>query len=275
MIREVVGNEYGWNRGNRKNTMLDQEGMEKSDRKKVEKYLKSMSLMSESQMLRKIIENLIEDEMTETKLTVQSESIIYCDMDGVLVDFENSTVELVNQLLAGEPVPGVYPDKKYFRLLRKVEEELGPDFELSSGSDLSIKSVRNFMFYVISIDPGGFYGSLPPLDDGVNQLWPYLNGTGHSVKLLTAGVSGKPGSSTSEEGKRAWAMENLKPPPGEVIQTPAKQKSESALTGDVPHVLIDDKNSTIQSWNDTGGIGILHIPGGSASTIAQLREIGL
>jgi hypothetical protein len=213
--------------------------------------------------------------MTETKLTVQSESIIYCDMDGVLVDFENSTVELVNQLLAGEPVPGVYPDKKYFRLLRKVEEELGPDFELSSGSDLSIKSVRNFMFYVISIDPGGFYGSLPPLDDGVNQLWPYLNGTGHSVKLLTAGVSGKPGSSTSEEGKRAWAMENLKPPPGEVIQTPAKQKSESALTGDVPHVLIDDKNSTIQSWNDTGGIGILHIPGGSASTIAQLREIGL
>ena len=72
-----------------------------------------------------------------------------------------------------------------------------------------------------------------------------------------------------------WAMENLNPSPSEVIETRAIQKSEYAEAGGIPHVLIDDKASTIQSWNDKGGIGILHTPGGSSKTIARLQEFGL
>ena len=80
---------------------------------------------------------------------------------------------------------------------------------------------------------------------------------------------------TAAEGKKAWAMENLSPPPVEVILSPAKQKAGAATSGGVPNVLIDDKVSTIQAWNDAGGIGVLHIPGGSSATISRLQELGL
>jgi hypothetical protein len=228
-------------------------------------------------LLREYIRGIMEAEETELQATpeVHPESIIYCDMDGVLVDFQTSTIDLVNTLISGEPVPGIYPDKNYLRLLGKIEDELGADFVVSSGTDLSLKPVRNFMFHVIGMDPGGFYASLPPLEDGVNQLWPFINGTGNTVKLLTAGVKGRGGGRTSKEGKTMWAMENLSPSPSEVIETPATQKSESAEAGGIPHILIDDKASTIQSWNDKGGIGILHVPGGSSATIARLQELGL
>jgi hypothetical protein len=228
-------------------------------------------------LLREYVRGIMEAEEAELQVTpeVQDGTIIYCDMDGVLVDFQTSTIDLVNTLVSGEPVPGIYPDKKFSRLLQKIEEELGPTFEVSSDTDLSLKPVRNFMFYVIGMDPGGFYSSLPALEDGVNQLWPFINGTGNTVKLLTAGVKGRGDTSTSKEGKTMWAMENLSPSPSEVIETPATQKSESAEAGGIPHILIDDKAATIKSWNAMGGIGILHTPGGSSATIAKLQELGL
>ena len=209
-------------------------------------------------------------------IPLDSRAVIYCDMDGVLVDFQASAIDLVNMLLSGEPVPGIYPDKNYLRLLGKIKDELGPDFVVSSGADLNLKPIRNFMFWVIGIDPGGFYASLLPLEDGVNQLWPFINKTGHAVKLLTAGVKGRSwDTSTSKEGKTTWAMETLSPPPQEVILIPARQKSEFAITGDTANVLIDDKMSTINSWNDAGGVGILHIPGNSGRTIQKLQQLGV
>jgi len=45
-IRELFeANEYGWSVANKKNFMLDKDGMEKSDKKNVHKYLKAMQLM--------------------------------------------------------------------------------------------------------------------------------------------------------------------------------------------------------------------------------------
>ena len=45
-IRELLeANEYGWSTANKKNFMLDKDGMEKSDKKNVHKYLKDMQLM--------------------------------------------------------------------------------------------------------------------------------------------------------------------------------------------------------------------------------------
>ena len=38
-------------------------------------------------------------------------------------------------------------------------------------------------------------------------------------------------------------------------------------------ILIDDKSSTIDSWNNAGGIGILHTPKNSSKSINQLMEI--
>ena len=228
-------------------------------------------------LLREYIRGIMEAEEAELQATpeVQPESIIYCDMDGVLVDFQTSTIDLVSALVSGKHVPGIYPDKSYLRLLGKIKAELGDDFVVSSGADLDLKPVRNFMFLVIGTDPARFYASLPPLDDAISQLWPFINGTGHGVKLLTAGVRGLPGTGTSEEGKTRWAMENLKPNPSAVIEAPATQKVEFAITAGIPHILIDDKASTVRAWDEAGGIAILHTPGGSSATIARLQELGL
>jgi len=214
---------------------------------------------------------------------VESQTIIYCDMDGVLVDFETGTVSLLNSLLDDEKILDAKKGKTFWKTLRKLHNELGETWRVQSRADLDLKPVRNFMFAVISENPGGFFDSLPPLPDGLHKLWPYLNSTGHTVKLLTAGVFGNPEMPSAEAGKKMWAIKYLKPSPGEVILSTAKQKVEFAVSdGGVPNVLIDDKISTIQSWNDATeaagfgrGFGILHIPGGSAATILRLKGLGL
>jgi len=47
-IRELlteVSNEYGWSAGDKKGFMLDDEGMEKSDKDNIERFLKSLGIM--------------------------------------------------------------------------------------------------------------------------------------------------------------------------------------------------------------------------------------
>ena len=40
-----VSNEYGWSAGDKKGFMLDDEGMEKSDKDNIERYLKALGIM--------------------------------------------------------------------------------------------------------------------------------------------------------------------------------------------------------------------------------------
>jgi hypothetical protein len=39
------------------------------------------------------------------------------------------------------------------------------------------------------------------------------------------------------------------------------------------HILIDDREKSIQPWREAGGIGILHTS--AADTISQLQKLGL
>ena len=131
------------------------------------------------------------------------------------------------------------------------------------------------MFEAIALAPASAYSKMLALPDGVEQLWPFLNSTGHVVNLLSAPISNRwKGTPTAGDGKRQWA-EMLSPPPADIIITPARQKAEYAIAGGVPNILIDDRASTVDAWNKAGGLAILHRPGDSAGTIRQLQELGL
>jgi hypothetical protein len=130
------------------------------------------------------------------------------------------------------------------------------------------------MFISIAANPGAIFASMKPLQDGVDQLWPALNSTDLTVNILSAPINGnKNASTTASAGKKEWVKNWLTPQPSSIVITPARQKSEYANTNGVPNILIDDKTSTIDSWNAAGGIGILHTPGNSTKTITVLKEL--
>ena len=213
---------------------------------------------------------------TEAVPRVEPGSVLFCDMDGVLVNFEKAVVALVNDLLGGTSLPEVETTKGYEKRLRKVREELGPDWRAKNRPDLDIKSVRNFMMGVLGSNPGPVFAEMQPWPDALNILWPALMSTGHTVNVLTAPIRARSADVMSaEEGKELWVSKWLKPAPASVIMSPAAQKSQYASAGGVPNILIDDKASTIESWIAAGGIGILHSPGGSTATVSRLQELGL
>ena len=47
------------------------------------------------------------------------------------------------------------------------------------------------------------------------------------------------------------------------------------INGPVANLLIDDRATTIERWRARGGVGVLHKPGRSSETIAQLQALGL
>lgn len=223
-------------------------------------------------LLREYIREVLESPMPE----IQPGSQIFCDMDGVLVDFGSAVVDLLNRVLDGGSLPGVPRSKGHFYRLRKLQDELGEDWRAQTRKDLDIKVVRTFMFGVVGANPGPVFASMPPWPDAMSGLWPFLTSSGHTVNLLSAPIKPRPGAlMTAGEGKILWAEEHLTPPPADIIITPAVTKVRYATTDGVPNILVDDKPSTVDAWNEAGGIGILHTPGGSAATIKRLRELGL
>ena len=207
---------------------------------------------------------------------------IYCDMDGVLVDFEAGAIALVNETLLAAREPGWTSTSKSIRSsVRRVWRELGEGYLLSPGDDLRAnKGIKNLSYSLIGKDPGTFFRSLPPFEDGVRLLWPFLNSLGVPVHILSAPISGVGPGGSAEDGKRDWAK-ILTPQPASVIIASAVEKHMYAMdmsTGK-PNVLVDDKESTVSAWNspESGGdpYGILHFPGDSMSTIQRLQRLGL
>lgn len=222
-----------------------------------------------------------QDEIQSESPQVHPEAIIYCDMDGVLVDFESDVIDLVNSLLSGGDLPGgTKKSKGYSKRINKLQRELGMEWRASNKEDLNIKVVKNFMMGVVGADPGIVFSDLSPLEDGVGSLWPFLNSTGHTVNILSAAVRAREGATmTSEEGKTKW-LARLEPKPTSIIVvqagqgvTSAEKKAVYAKTNGIQNILIDDSEKNTKAWRDAGGLAIDHIPRGSEATIQTLEEL--
>jgi hypothetical protein len=202
-------------------------------------------------------------------------------MDGVLVDFEATAIALLNAALDNERLSMIPVRKAFFFLRGQVQRKLGPDWRANSPADLQISEVRSFMFEVVGSNPAAVFSSMQPYPDALKTLWPFITNSGYTVNILSAPISARshaPKGATAEAGKRSWLSNpdnGISPPPADIIISPSRDKPNYAVINDVPNILIDDKVSTVDAWNERGGIGILHISGNSAKTVANLRKAGL
>jgi hypothetical protein len=149
---------------------------------------------------------------------IKPKYIIFCDMDGVLVDFDKGYEELTGK------------STKHVKLQDKNE------FWNLLKRSLKDKGLVEYDYWV----------NLPWMPDG-QTLWDYIKP--YSPYILTA-PSMDPGS---KQGKNEWVqrLDGMK----KIYFKPARFKQE--LSGK-DRILIDDRADTIDNWRSKGGIGILH-----------------
>ena len=173
---------------------------------------------------------------------------IYCDMDGVLVDFESAVVIQINKDLKDESLNG--------RLLIKLRKKLANlNRDSITKGDLDkidkskrLKDARAYMYARFRND-SDFWASLPWYPGG-KELWNHISK--FDPYILTAPMSGD-GSKT---GKQIWIENNLNPQPKKIFMSHEKYKW--ATTGGKPNLLIDDFETNTIPWTEAGGIPILH-----------------
>ena len=105
---------------------------------------------------------------------------------------------------------------------------------------------------------------------GAKKLVNYVSQ--YDYEILTAPSVRK----QSRIGKMLWLRKvhsDLFPNTPKVNFKPAKEKHQVKPTLTKSDILIDDKASTINTWNTTGGTGILHTS--ADDTIQQLKQLGL
>ena len=166
---------------------------------------------------------------------IKPKYIIFCDMDGVLVDFDQGYEDLTKKSTSHKDVQ----DKNdFWRLLDKSLEE---------------KGLTEYDYWV----------NLPWIEPDGRTLWKYI--AGYKPYILTA-PSRDPGSKIA---KREWVEKEL-PEAKNIYFKRADLKPEFSGKN---RILIDDREDTIKAWNARGGIGIHHTS--AENTIQQLKDLGI
>ena len=172
--------------------------------------------------------------------------VIFCDMDGVLVDFDKGYKELTGVTTQHADSQG---KNEFWGLFRD--------------------SLKNK-----DIPERSYWANLDWMSDG-KQLWDYISP--YNPYVLTAPSVNfdipfeeryKVENNESMQGKTEWVqrLPNMR----KIYFRSATRKADFAGPN---KILIDDRKDTIDSWNANGGIGILHTS--TANTIKQLQELGL
>ena len=174
---------------------------------------------------------------------------IYCDMDGVLVDFEQGTVDYITEKIkAGEA--------EDLRLAIKREYITKGDL---SGAGKN-QDIRDYMYKELE-NHAQFWEDLPWMPNG-QRLWAAL--APHNPNILTT-----PMGYGSEIGKQAWIDKNLNPPPKKVFMSREKYRWANKNS-----ILIDDFTKNTIPWDDHKGIALLYRWDEIEKTLSRLRELG-
>jgi len=172
---------------------------------------------------------------------------IYCDMDGVLVDFDKGYKDLTGM---STKKANTYPKMFFWRFFRKKLKEK-------------------------KMDEKDFWANLESYP-GKEELWSYISPYKPNI-LSSPSIDFKlppnqqldPEYNEAIQGKKAWISNNLNNVNKEIF-VPASQKQQ--FSGE-NKILIDDREDNIEQWKSKGGIGILHTS--ASDTIKQLKELKL
>jgi 5'(3')-deoxyribonucleotidase len=186
---------------------------------------------------------------------------IFCDMDGVLVDFEGAVVEQINKDLKDASVTG-----KKIKRLRDDLYRLDRDFITKEDLDKinkekRLRSARKYMYYRCSNDED-LWANLPWAKDG-KELWEEISK--YNPFILTAPLD----DAECKNGKFRWIKNNLVPHPEKIFMS--HEKYLWSTTSGQPNILIDDFNINTIPWDNYGGISILHV--NTKNTLEELKKI--
>jgi hypothetical protein len=198
---------------------------------------------------------------------------IYCDMDGVLVDFENPAVDRINQALRNNHLPAEMKE-----LADKIKSDLDreyitlADLKSSIGKETQ-NTIRKLMQELLE-DDEEWWANLPWLEEG-KKLWEVISRIDKFPVILTTPMDQR-GKKGSNRGKERWVKDNLKLHTNIVTDVRvifSHNKYEYAI-GDYGDetVLIDDFTKNIKKFDESGGYVVHHI-GNTSDTLDTLEEI--
>lgn len=170
---------------------------------------------------------------------------LYCDMDGVLTDFEKRFVDMLRQ-----EGPKYYSKEVIAQVTRPKH------FEKLEGQD----EFWNFIDNHIGLE---FWTGMEWMPNG-RELWNFIQP--YSPIILTSPSR----QNTSRLGKRLWIKEHITPAPpvefrfGEAKSDFANEKA----------ILIDDRPSNLEAFAAKGGIALEVKDGEIQSVINKLKELG-
>lgn len=170
---------------------------------------------------------------------------IYCDMDGVLTNFEKRFIDMLQQ-----------EGPKYYTKATIAQVTRPKRFEALEGQEEFWKFIDQY----IGLE---FWTGMEWMLNG-KALWNFIKP--YNPKLLTSPSR----DNTSRLGKRLWVKENLTPIP-EVLFRFGEAKSDFANENTI---LIDDKPSNLAAFSAKGGIALEVKDGEIQSVINELIKLG-
>tara|TARA_R100001509_G_scaffold41628_1_gene22320 strand:- start:2406 stop:2999 length:594 start_codon:yes stop_codon:yes gene_type:complete len=170
---------------------------------------------------------------------------IYCDMDGVLTDFESRFHKKLNEV-----GPDYYP-------LRDIQKVTKPKhFEQIFGMD----EFWNFIDNIVGVS---FWVGMDWMPRG-QELWNFISP--YNPQLLTSPSR----NNTSRLGKNLWVKNNLTPKP----KVNFAYSADKQRYANENRILIDDKKSNIAEWISKGGIAFRVKDGDIGPAIQGLKQLG-
>lgn len=187
--------------------------------------------------------------LTEEEQNPTKKFKLYCDMDGVLCDFDQRFMDMLK-------------DKGYGGKHYRSEELEG----ITAPSEFEAKFGKEEFWKFIDEICGVKFWSEMEWTPGGQQLWNAIST--FKPTLLTAPSR----NMISRIGKRSWAKSHLSPSPEGIIFKYSMYKQEQAvsdISSGLEPILIDDRRDIIDRWQDVGGIGIHHPKNGDPSQVIK------